>query len=483
MRDNQTTDQLLDLDHEPARSPARMLLWLVVAATVLRALAASAAPLLDDEAYYWIWSRHLDWSYLDHPPVIAYLIYLTTRFGDDALWVRLGPLVLGVATTYGMFLLGQELFDAKVGLRTAVLFQTLPILAGGAMLASPDAPLFLAWTLALRFAWQAIQGRSTRWMAAGLAIGFGMLSKLQLVFLVIGIVLFLVLHRPRSLAHWGPYAGAALAGLLFVPVIYWNNIHHWAMARFILYERPTVLSGISGVLDLIVRQLSFAALLFPVLIFALVFAWRHRADQRYAYLFWTALPSVAIPVLFGFVGASRGTWLGTAYLGLVVVVGTFWNRVVSWATGITAAVLAYALLVPLVPGLPIPTSEELYGWQEVADRVQLEARLIGGRAAIMADRYEAASLLAYYTRERLPVVLFPCPNPASVWPRPSEFGGTSAVTAIDARWNQLVPWARYFARISEAPRLTVQFHAQPRTFRIFRLDGFMPESACRAPGR
>jgi hypothetical protein len=255
------------------------------------------------------------------------------------------------------------------------------------------------------------------------------------------------------------------------------------MVRFILYERPTVLGGISGLVDLIVRQLSFAAFLFPILIYALFFAWRHRADQRYAYLFWTALPSFAIPLIFGLHGTSRGTWLGTAYLSLVVVVGTFWNRFVSWATGITAAVLAYALLVPLVPGLPIPASEELYGWQEAADRVQLEARLIGRQPVIMADRYEAASLLAYYTRGMIPVVLFPCPNLASVWPRPSAFRGASAVTAIDARWNQVVPWAHYFSRIAEAPRLTVQFHAQPRTFRIFRLDDFMPEAACRSPSR
>ena len=466
-----------------SRSPARSLLWLVLAATVLRALAATTAPLLDDEAYYWVWSRHLDWSYLDHPPVIAYLIYLTTRLGDSALLVRLGPLLLGVATSYAIFLLGQELFDARVGLRSAVLFQIVPILVGGAFVASPDAPLFLAWTLALRFIWQATEGRSIQWIAAGLAIGFGLLSKLQLILLVIGVILFLILNRPRSFLRWGLYAGATVAGILFVPVIYWNSTHNWAMVRFILYERPKVLSGIPGTIDLLVRQLSFAALLFPIVIYAVLYAWRHRVDERFAYLFWTALPSLAIPLIFGFSGVSRGTWLGTAYLGLAVVVATFWNRVVSWAAVITATVVAYGLLFPLVPGLPIPGTEELYGWREAADRVWLEARLIGNQGVIMADRYEAASLLTYYTRGAIPVVLFPCPNSASVWPRPAEFRGVSAATAIDARWNQVVPWTHYFSRISETPRLTVQFHARPRTFRIFRLDGFMPEPQCRTPGR
>lgn len=476
-------DRLVDLHGNPGPSTFRMFFWLVFAATVLRVFTASAMPLLDDEAYYWVWSRHLDWSYLDHPPIIAYLIFLTTRFGDSVLWVRLGSLVLGVATTYAMFLLGRDLFNSQVGLRSAVLFQVIPILAGAGLIASPDAPLFLGWTLALRFVWQAIQGKPTRWISVGLALGLGMLSKLLLGYLVLGMVIFLLLYRPRALLKRGPYVAAAIAVLLFVPVLYWNVLHDWAMVRFILYERPTVLSGTGGVVDLIVRQLSFAGFLFPVLLYALLLAWRRRSDDRFAYLFWTAFPCVAVPLLLGFFGTSRGTWLGPAYIGLALVAATSWNRIVTVATACTAALLVYALLVPLVPRLPVPTTEELYGWKEAADRVQLEARLSGGSTVVMADRYEVASLLAYYTRESMPVVLFPCPNPASVWPHPSGFRGAVGVTAIDARWSPVVPWARYFSRISEASTLTVQFHAQPRTFRIFRLEGFLPEPACPVPHR
>ena len=47
--------------------------WVVTAAVLFRAAAAGTAPLIDDEAYYWLWAQRLDWGYLDHPPLIAWL--------------------------------------------------------------------------------------------------------------------------------------------------------------------------------------------------------------------------------------------------------------------------------------------------------------------------------------------------------------------------------------------------------------------------
>ena len=128
----------------------RRIVWLIVAMTLVRIVLAGTVPLIDDEAYYWLWSRRLALGYLDQPPMIAYVIALTTLPGDGQFWLRLGPLLIGVATTYALYLLGRDLFDERAGFIAAGLFQIVPALAGGALLATPDSPLFLAWTLALR---------------------------------------------------------------------------------------------------------------------------------------------------------------------------------------------------------------------------------------------------------------------------------------------------------------------------------------------
>ena len=54
-------------------------------------LADNFLPLGLDEAYYWNWAKNLDWSYYDHPPMIAYIIaFFTNLGGDSELFVRLG---------------------------------------------------------------------------------------------------------------------------------------------------------------------------------------------------------------------------------------------------------------------------------------------------------------------------------------------------------------------------------------------------------
>ena len=54
-----------------------------------RLYLSSQLQLHPDEAYYWLWSHRLDLSYFDHPPMVAYFIWLTTRFSETELWVRL----------------------------------------------------------------------------------------------------------------------------------------------------------------------------------------------------------------------------------------------------------------------------------------------------------------------------------------------------------------------------------------------------------
>ena len=52
--------------------------------------------LLDDEAYYWVYSRFLDWGYFDHPPMIAVLIKAGYAIFANELGVRLLLLLMNV---------------------------------------------------------------------------------------------------------------------------------------------------------------------------------------------------------------------------------------------------------------------------------------------------------------------------------------------------------------------------------------------------
>src|ERR1700761_4223881 len=76
----------------------------ILALVVLRLIAAAVTPLSFDEAYYWMWSKHLAGGYYDHPPMVALLIRAGTMLaGDTPLGVRLVSILLALPMTYAIY--------------------------------------------------------------------------------------------------------------------------------------------------------------------------------------------------------------------------------------------------------------------------------------------------------------------------------------------------------------------------------------------
>ncbi len=86
---------------------------------VLRLLFLGLADLLPEEAYYWNYAQHLDIAYLDHPPMVAWLIWAgTSVFGDNELGVRIGAYLGWFATAYFSFRLANNLFGKSAAFVT-----------------------------------------------------------------------------------------------------------------------------------------------------------------------------------------------------------------------------------------------------------------------------------------------------------------------------------------------------------------------------
>ncbi len=460
----------------------RRLFWLIAGMTLVRGLFAAATPLIHDEAYYWLWSRRLDWSYLDHPPMIAYLIRLATLGGDGELWVRLPALLLGPVIAYALFLLGRDLFDERVGFLAVVLYQVAPVLGASGMFSTPDAPMYLAWAVAMRFFWQAMHGRPERWPAAGLALGLGLLSKLYTVFLGIGAAIYITLYARPWLRRPEAYLAAAVALLLLAPVMYWNVTHEWATLRFLLYERKEIGSapGLGAIKLLLTQHLPLVLVLFPAFAWAVWAAWRRRSDERFGFLFWTSVPAVAIAFLVAPLGAARGHWMGPAYISLAVVLAALWTRPVTWLAAGNAVLQGVFLALVLIPALPgFPGAREYYGWREAGARVLEEvAALAPDRPVIVADRYQVSAQLGYHTRDTIPVLLLPRPDPASIWPSLERFAGATAVVVTYA--PERFQWEGCFDRVEERPPIPVQLRGRViQEFRVFRLYGLSPSCGSR----
>src|SRR6476660_8375655 len=205
---------------------------MVAALVVLRLVAAAWTPLTFDEAYYWMWSKHLAFGYYDHPPMVAYVIRAGTMIaGNTELGVRLVSILLALPMSYAIYRSAAILFGGvRVAATSAILLNVTMMASVGTLIVTPDAPLLVASSFVLFFLAKVLEsGRGVWWLAVGAAVGAALLSKYTAMFF--GAAILIWLAAVPKLRHWflspWPYLGGLVALALFSPVILWNADHQW----------------------------------------------------------------------------------------------------------------------------------------------------------------------------------------------------------------------------------------------------------------
>ena len=409
-----------------ARHPRRDLLLLALGLTALRLAAAGAIPLTEDEAYYRLWAQHLQLGYYDHPPMIAWWIRAGESIaGDSPLGIRLVAVLAGGLATW---LVGD--LAHRLGARPATAFRaalwynaTLTICLGG-MLAIPDAPASLFWTVTL---WSLARvqgsGRTGWWLAAGAAAGLAVLSKYSGLFLAPGVLLWLSLtpEGRAELRRPGPWAAAALAGAIFAVNVAWNAEHHWI--TFTKQFGRVAAHGLSPgyLVDFVGTQiLLFTPLMAVYAALGVRWAWRERNEADTIRLILpaaTAVPFAAYLLVHSLHDRVQGHWPAPLFGALAICAAAAaerlgrasWERIVRALTpalGFTVAAAAFVILLalptPNVLGRLDPTLP-LRGWPRFADDVeQLRART--GAGWVGTQSYGVYSQLNNTGRVRAPLL-------------------------------------------------------------------------------
>jgi Dolichyl-phosphate-mannose-protein mannosyltransferase len=204
----------------------------VLALVALRLVAAAWTPITFDEAYYWMWSKHLAGGFYDHPPMVALVIRAGTLIaGDTELGVRLVSILLALPMSFAVYRTSAILFGGQRVAATATILLNVTLMAAvGTLIVTPDAPLLVASSFVLFFLAKVLEtGRGAWWLAAGAAIGCALVSKYTALFFGAAILIWLAIvpkQRRWLLSPW-PYLGAVVAFAIFAPVILWNADHQW----------------------------------------------------------------------------------------------------------------------------------------------------------------------------------------------------------------------------------------------------------------
>jgi 4-amino-4-deoxy-L-arabinose transferase-like glycosyltransferase len=369
-----------------------------------------------DEAYYWVWSKHLQGGYLDHPPMVALWIRIgTSILGDTPLGVRL---LAPWAALAGSLLIARAAEDfwpgRRAGIAAAVLLNATLMLNAGAVIITPDTPLLLFWTATLAALARLIRtGDGRWWLGIGLCCGLGFCSKYTAVLLAgaIGVWIAAVPEARRWLARRELYAAAAIGLACATPVLLWNAAHGWvSLAKQGGRAGDWNPAGsVRFLSELFVGQVGLAT---PG-VFALgcLGIWQACRGVRDRSPAWTLLAAVTVLPACVFIEHALGdrvqaNWPAVIMPGAILAVAgaglRLWRPACLLGAAMVGAVFLQATLAPF--GLPRSmdfTLIRLAGWPDLAGQVFVAAKA-QHCDVIAADDYGLASELAF--REHLPVV-------------------------------------------------------------------------------
>jgi len=195
-----------------------------------------------DEAYYYLYTLHPDWSYFDHPPLVAFTtgigVWLTGQVSQFT--IRIGTLLLYTGSLIFLYLAALRLYTLQIAINTLAIASAIPIfqIAFG-ILDTPDTPLLFFWAISLWLAAQEffdyrVYRPSFRLTLLCFTVGLACLGKYHgfiLGFGLIGFCLFSPNYRRVFRSRWF-LIGIPVFLLTISPILYWNISHDWVSFRF-----------------------------------------------------------------------------------------------------------------------------------------------------------------------------------------------------------------------------------------------------------
>ena len=469
--------------------------------TALRLIYISVIPLVPQEAYYWYYSLHPDLSYFDHPPMVAYSVWIGTHlFGNTIFGIKVMAVIWSALTNIFLYLTMLNVRpwtaggDRKNYALAAVFLYNLTIFAHlYAVTMVPDTPLIFFWLVVIFFIQRFINdGRPQDLYLAGLTLGFALLSKYTAIAILPAILLIFIIDP--SLRGWlikpQPYLALILSSLVFMPVLIWNSNHDWVSLKFQFADRSQELKTIQTkyVFQLIASQL-FLLTPLPLILFLrtikrILNDWKEKTAARYFFI-------TGVFIIAGFSILSLKTlikmnWLLPGYTGMILcavllfyrenLLQSRWYKT-AVAVSLILVLVAYAIL--LIPNIPLGDGNTWSGWKQSAARLAEIQSEKGGteKVFIFANSYKTASLLKFYLSDDQPVYAQNIYNqPAlqfDVWGLPSYLKGRDALFVFTDRHEyhpDLETVSRYFDTLTLLGEDTYYFSGDIKTRTIYIYD-------------
>jgi len=287
----------------PARNSSRVSLWpwvygVALVYFTLHLITSTRYGYFRDALYYLACSEHLAFGYVDQPPLIAVLGWVTRH----TLGTSLPALIFWPALAGASRIVLTAAFARELGARR---FGTV---LAAVLAATPG----VWWVIDHQFAMNSFEallwgglgfvvlriiktGNRKLWVVFGMIAGVGLLTKYSIVAFAAALLAGVFLTRERRVL-FSPWilAGGAIAFLIFLPNLIWNIQHDWPFLELMRNIRATGKDVVLSPGQYLVQQvLMLNPVSFPFWLGGLLFYFFSREAKSFRAFGWTFVFTIA----------------------------------------------------------------------------------------------------------------------------------------------------------------------------------------------
>lgn len=398
---------------------------LSLALVILRLVFIGTTMVIDDEAYYAIYARHLSPGYIDHGPTVAFIIWLFTLvFGETGFGVRIGSVFLLSLMGWILYQFGKKHFSERAGIVLSALVISNLLFHTNGVIITPDAPLAFFTICAMMLYFRGYHEDPKFMIPGGVLLGIALLSKISAAFPALALALYPFLNRnKRSLLKDSRYYISFLTAFaVFSPFLIWNARNGWA---FFVYQGSHVTEG-GGVDSFIELWAGLFILIGPVLFyyaalkptFLCLTKWKKKSstDALRFFALMTVIPFLYF-LIHSFFSRMEINWPSPVFFGglfvCAIIFDEQWDKLKNF---FTAQILYSLTLVGIItvqtyiPFLPVSGKSDItnryFYYSSFKNEVKsyIEDELNGKGLRIASNNFQIPSMLNLYAMPKIEAV-------------------------------------------------------------------------------
>ncbi len=409
-----------------------ILFGFIVAKFILQyALISPAYDLQRDEYLHLDQGSHLAWGYISVPPLTSWISFVIKLLGNGFFWVKFFPALFGALTLVVVWKIIEELkgnlFAFVLG-STAIL---LSVILRINILYQPNSFDIFFWTLSYFTIIKYINTENTGWLyAAGIAIAFGVLSKYNIIFLIIGLMAALLLTEQRKIfLRKELYISLAIALIIILPNLIWQYKNNFPTIHQLQELAKTQLVNVNR-FDFVKEQFLFFVGSSFIIIASFISFFFYQPFKKYRFIFWSYGITLSLFIFF-----KAKSYYAIGLYPVLIATGSVYLEKISAAgrlkyVRIALFMLVIALSIPFILiGFPFQSPAkiaensqryrklgllrwedgkdhklpqdfaDMLGWKNLAKTVDSVYRKIPDKenTLVLCDNYGEAGAINYYS--------------------------------------------------------------------------------------